>query len=802
MSPYDPNLWFVATDMGILFRSSDSGRSWTPVDQNYFVYHSNLDYSTPIGFCADPNVVLFSNRGEVCFRSTDKGVTWSPVSITLETDERVKYWVPNSEDPNMILCATNQRLLKTTNKGVSWAACGITGASRGTLLDYQEGHIYHATTEGIFRSSDAGKTFSSYHIPNVLPLHAFAGGRDTHGLTLAYVDGDGVNAVGSWMQPLIGRPDGASQDSYDRSVATSGYVWVKRAGMTDFTTIAHEEQFIYNGTVIHTSYQLYGSGNIRLANTAPFQIPITQHNTGHLYMAENDSQTIYITGNNYWPRAYGSKVFVTENAGQTWEKRYHCQDYDNSYLPWPADKLEWSAVGMEIGWWDGFFESFTINQRNASMAGGTGWFFLHTTENKGHKWRAPFTEFADTAPRAPGKKWRSTGLEVTNVYRLRFHPNDPSLMYAGLADIQGYVSEDGGDTVRIMTRIANSAYDFAFDPDDDHVVYAAIASRHDWPNGWSRNVNNSQSSGGIYRSNDRGRTWTRLTPDNTQFGRDFLSVAYDKARNIVYGGAWGAGIARSVNGGAWEYINSGIFEGNGRIIGHLHLDADGNVYALLSGDHISGVSSNRTHTGIYFLDVQNNATSWQLLRGTLHGSNDRTWLYPTCFAVDPSQPNTLWLGDDELGGNWMGSGIWKSTDRGANWHQIFQFTRPRCILIDPANTNRVHLSGLWEVGGTWGNGGLYHTTDGGISWTKNDAIGFRANAVITAYDPNDPKKLFYTFMGAGILHGPRPDVPQDNLPPILSPIGNQSIQEGSPLIIQIHATDPDNDPLTYSATGN
>ena len=755
ISGYDEDLWFVATDMGILFRSTNGGESWMAIDQKQIQFSSNLDYAAPIGFCADPDVVFFVNAGKSPLKSTNKGETWFAINIPLEDNERIRYWVANSEDENTILCATDQRLFLTTDKGNTWDPCNISGPSRGTFFDYEEGYIYHATTEGIYRSNDSGETFELYHVPEVLPLHSFAGGRDANGLTLAYIDGDGENAVGLWIEPYIGLVDGASQESYDRSVATSGFVWIKSYEDEDFHKVEHHQT--YDRIDVESEY-LYGGGDIRLAGQTVYDLPETEYNLGCLFMAENDAETIWVTGNIYWPRMYGTKTFVTEDAGETWEKRFHINDWDAGYTPWPADKLEWSPVGMEVGWWDDSYDNFYVCRTNSSMAGGTGYFFLHATKDKGQHWLAPFTEFMDTEPREPGDRWRSTGLEVTSVYRIEFHPANPQIMYAGLADISGYASEDGGATIRMVGSEYNSIYDYAFDPANDNVVYAAMSSEHDWPNDWHKHV--SEGRGGIFRSNNRGRTWSRLTPDNDSFNRNFLAVAYDPNREYVYAGSWGDGVARSIdNGTTWEYTNEGIPETRGRIIPHIELDSSGNVYALLTGDYIGGEVTNQAYTGIYFLDVVNEATSWELLRDSLHLPNDNPienfWNYPTSFAVDPTNSDILWLGEHEAA--WMSGGVWKTTDRGENWHMSTQFTHCSDIIVDPDNHDHIFASGLHSLDGGWGQGGLWFTTDGGETWQKNTRVPYKSNASCATLDPNNDSQIWYGFHGSGMLYGPRPD---------------------------------------------
>ena len=714
ISPY-ANLWFVGTDMGTLFKSTDLGQSWNAVNHNQAVFDSDLTKAVSVGFSADGTTVFHAAAGVSPKRSLNSGDTFSAISMGLTAGELIKYWYSDSSNANIIYAGTTKGLLRTVNKGTSWTRVNSEEAV-GTFIDHNTaGKVYHATKTKVYTSSDDGASFSTIFYTGAVRL--FAGGSDATGVTLAISDVDGRNAC-AWSSPYLAD---WGQTSIDQTTAACGYVWTSKNGEAFTKT--------------------------------------TKDVGDHLKMADNDSSTIYTTGARAWIRQYGTKVHVSKDKGTTWSLKLNQIDYDViPYAPWPSAKIEWSAVALDIGWWDSGYESFAINQNNSAVVAGSGYFFMHSSLNAGENWKAAFSEYADTGTITAGKKWKTRGLEVISVYRMKYHPTNKNLLYGASADIGGVVSEDAGVSYRIPKAGYNSWYDFAFDPANDQVAYGASGSLHDFPNEWHANA--VTGNGGIYRSTNRGRSWTRLTPVDTNFNRQFLSVGYDARNRIIYGGTQEVGIAVSSNDGAsWTYYNAGLPAGN-KIIPQIEVDPNtGNVYALLTGD--APTFSNQAYTGVYFLDVANGATSWRLLRGVVNYpaeamAGSKVWYYPTAFAIDFNNPETIWLVDYENHGNWLMTGAWKTTNNGATWNRMKQVTHAVDIKIDPTNNDQVHVASYYQLDGQWGNGGMLFTRDAGASWEKNTTPPLQRNARSVTFDENDPGKIFYSYFGGGILWGANP----------------------------------------------
>jgi photosystem II stability/assembly factor-like uncharacterized protein len=141
-----------------------------------------------------------------------------------------------------------------------------------------------------------------------------------------------------------------------------------------------------------------------------------------------------------------------------------------------------------------------------------------------------------------GKTWKSMGLSDTHhIGRIVIHTENPDIVYvAALGHLWGpnkerglYKSTDGGKTW-INTKFIdeNTGFvDVAIDPENPETLYAAAYQRR--RRGWG--FNGGGPGSGLYKTTDGGESWIRLTkglPGGTT-GRIGLDI-YRKNPNIVY----------------------------------------------------------------------------------------------------------------------------------------------------------------------------------------------------------------------------------------------------------------------------
>ena len=142
-----------------------------------------------------------------------------------------------------------------------------------------------------------------------------------------------------------------------------------------------------------------------------------------------------------------------------------------------------------------------------------------------------------------GHTWQHMGLENTHhIGRVVIHPTDPNIVYvAALGHLWGpnhergvYKTTDGGLTWSQSLYIDDDTgvSDMAIDPQSPNILYAAAYERRRTVFGY----NGGGPKSGLYRTIDGGAHWTKLTkglPAIGDVGRCAVEV-YRKNPNIVY----------------------------------------------------------------------------------------------------------------------------------------------------------------------------------------------------------------------------------------------------------------------------
>jgi photosystem II stability/assembly factor-like uncharacterized protein len=230
-------------------------------------------------------------------------------------------------------------------------------------------------------------------------------------------------------------------------------------------------------------------------------------------------------------------------------------------------------------------------------------------------------------------------------------------------------------------------------------------------------------NGGVWKSNDYGRTWNPIFDGQATQSIGAIAVAPSDP-NIIYVGS-GEGLARpdlSVGDGVYKSTDAGkswthLGLRNSQGIPAVAVDPrDANrVFAAALG-HPYGANEER---GIYL--STDGGQNWQkvLSKGPDVGGSD--------VAIDPSNPDVvyaaLWevrLGPWEDGNQYSGTGggLFKSTDGGKTWRALTNGLPKGIIQVDVAiaasHTSRLYAS----VATNEPSVGIYRSDDAGENWTR------------------------------------------------------------------------------------
>jgi photosystem II stability/assembly factor-like uncharacterized protein len=209
-----------------------------------------------------------------------------------------------------------------------------------------------------------------------------------------------------------------------------------------------------------------------------------------------------------------------------------------------------------------------------------------------------------------GRTWTNLGLADTRtIGKVRIDPRNPNLVYvAAVGHPYGpnpergvFRSSDGGKTWNKVLYINDQtgAVDLAMDPHDSRVIYAAVwqVLRTPW------GIETAGAGSGIYKTTDGGDHWTQLSGGLPKGDKGKIGIAIsavDSNRVWATVEAEDGGIYRSDDAGkSWHLLN-GDFSVRGRQYYYGHIFADpqeiDTVYTFSSKGFFKSTDGGSTYT--------------------------------------------------------------------------------------------------------------------------------------------------------------------------------------------------------------
>jgi photosystem II stability/assembly factor-like uncharacterized protein len=566
IDPLRPRTMFAATLEAGVFKSTDGGASWQPLN-----IASTAARAEAIVIAAGEPQTIYAGTGGGIFKSTDDGGTWKAANSGLFGKESARHrghrlvegyvvtLIVDPRTPETVYASAGERgLLKSTNAGGSWRPLGLTG-SGPAVLDPNDpeiiyvGQVYAFASgdlakSGVVKSTDGGNTWSVAGLAGrnvdalaIDPQHSETvyagtaagifktsdGGESWHvawqaadpdtyiaKLTLDPHDPETVYAAVS--------PDGVLKST------DGGRTWKTLKARGDVSDVAldpRNSRTLYAGTSAGflkstDAGRSWGVSNAGLTGARVTTLAVDTRNPGTAY-ALVASQGVFKRTDGKWrvmlTNSNAAALAVDPRNGTVYVEAegamFKSTDGAASWRrvqPLPIPKSR-SVVALAVdpqnpkNVYAGTWES------SNDMSGSR----VYKSRDAGASWR----EIPAEALLGPG-----------DTFALAFDPLDPETLYAGGAGV--FKTADGGATWQDLHLVGTFIYALALDPKKPTTIYAG-------------------TSAGLSKSTDGGSRWRgfHVSPKDLPV---FSLAVNPRARQTVYAGTE-HGLFRSVDGGrAWR----------------------------------------------------------------------------------------------------------------------------------------------------------------------------------------------------------------------------------------------------------
>jgi photosystem II stability/assembly factor-like uncharacterized protein len=730
ISPHDPKVMMVESDMSGRYISRDAGRHWTMIHREQIT--SVFRGAPPLFHPTRRNVIYALEPGSVIHVSRDNGKTWRALDEACQpTIDMITRMFIDPATGRFFIGSQSGKVMFSDNEGGTWTqATGV----NGRVLTFVALHdsrpdrrtYFIGASEGVFKSTDGGKTFMAKvaGLPAGRQITGFAGGSNRKA-TVLYA------AVPCWLE--------------DGNLA--GGVYVSTDGGESWRRCMNPK------INVQTS---------RSSQWAQGDLP--QYRFFVANDADPNTAYVYCGGTSYFPPNH-STIYKTTDAGGSWTEVFFVDPRfkeHNVALDWMTSYLKQSHVGGPI--------DMEISPTDPDIVSRADGMFLFTTRNGGKSWSSDHTLRANRAADDARARWLCNGLVNTTTWNYYVDPFEPNRHYICYTDIGFARSLDRGKTWRwwgpggrpkdfegveedmpIPRKWINTCYELAFDPQMPGKMWGAFSGHHDIPNENSiwRGTGQSRLPGGICVSTDFGVSWKPQR--NGLPEKPVLSIILDptspKGSRTLYASVYDVGVFKSTDDGAtWTLANSGVGDPDNMRVCKLYLHKDGTLFVLVTGMRVpaNGPFSSK---GVGLYRSRDAGQTWQMVNAGY------LLVYPKDYAVDPDDSNVIYIGAcDGPNGSPKQGGLHRTADGGKTWRLVL---RKRATHFG-ATFHPRHKGWIYATSTGWSaapEGCLWLSKDNGRTWKSLDGIPFTQTCRVH-FDLMDDSVIYVTTFGGSVWKGP------------------------------------------------
>ena len=214
-----------------------------------------------------------------------------------------------------------------------------------------------------------------------------------------------------------------------------------------------------------------------------------------------------------------------------------------------------------------------------------------------------------------------------------------------------------------------------------------------------------------------------------------LDLKSPKEKRTLWASVFGAGVFCSTDGGAtWVAKNNGLDPGGDKRCLRVTLHKDGTLFVATTGK----IKKSTVGTGLY--RSTDRGENWTLITA------GQPWDWINDYMVNPNDSQTVLLPTSRVD-----AGLHRTTDGGKTWQTIYQ--EPNQNYYDHVTYHPSHPSWIYLNVPGGREASLFLSKDDGHTWLPFKQIPFGCIQRI-CFDPDDPKHMYLSAFGASIIKAP------------------------------------------------